>query len=158
MIALNIQDEQAHLSEQTSRLFKSLILVSKMAAKEITHENKSSRFNDKTSAHKFYGKLKTDKDYDPLQERSPIDSQPIEDIDKIALETASYHRTIIELQGLSQFIKSKEDLYTPIYVRGKGKTKEGLCRLCKRPSWFNIKISQYWYHLNIIHGISSSTG
>ncbi|ORX87739.1 hypothetical protein K493DRAFT_237297 [Basidiobolus meristosporus CBS 931.73] len=51
------------------------------------------------------------------------------------------------------------DIYTPLWVRGVGKAKEGLCPLCKdRCLWLKIKTSAYWYHLNYQHGISSNTG
>lgn len=50
------------------------------------------------------------------------------------------------------------DLYGPLWTRGIGKLKEGLCRLCPPESWFKIKISAYWYHLNFHHGISQTTG
>lgn len=49
--------------------------------------------------------------------------------------------------------------YTPRWVRGIGKAKEGLCPHCvDRKVWLKIKISAYWYHLNYQHGISSITG
>ncbi|KAI9220000.1 hypothetical protein BC828DRAFT_348732 [Blastocladiella britannica] len=48
--------------------------------------------------------------------------------------------------------------YTPLWTRGLAREKEGLCRLCPPESWFKIKISAYWYHLNFYHGISSVTG
>eukprot|EP00835_Amoeboradix_gromovi_P006051 NODE_647_length_5572_cov_0.361593.p2 type:complete len:223 gc:universal NODE_647_length_5572_cov_0.361593:1376-708(-) len=79
-------------------------------------------------------------------------------LDALAEESGQYHSTLPFLKGLGQSKKSNRDLYTPIYTRGKGKIKEGLCRICKDPSWFKIKISQYWYHSNITHGISSATG
>lgn len=51
------------------------------------------------------------------------------------------------------------DEYTPRWVRGIGKAKEGLCPHCTdRQVWLKIKISAYWYHLNYQHGISSITG
>ncbi|KAI9294392.1 hypothetical protein K502DRAFT_292355, partial [Neoconidiobolus thromboides FSU 785] len=51
------------------------------------------------------------------------------------------------------------DEYTPRWVRGVGKSKEGLCPHCNdKEVWLKIKISAYWYHLNYQHGISSITG
>ncbi|CAG8533328.1 6396_t:CDS:2 [Diversispora eburnea] len=50
------------------------------------------------------------------------------------------------------------DMYTPRWVRGVGKSKEGLCPHCEPPRWLKTKISAYWYHLNYQHGISSITG
>ncbi|CAG8590226.1 12231_t:CDS:2, partial [Acaulospora morrowiae] len=50
------------------------------------------------------------------------------------------------------------DMYTPRWVRGVGKSKEGLCPHCEPSRWLKTKISAYWYHLNYQHGISSITG
>ncbi|CAG8583549.1 3662_t:CDS:10 [Dentiscutata heterogama] len=50
------------------------------------------------------------------------------------------------------------DMYTPRWVRGVGKSKEGLCPHCEPARWLKTKISAYWYHLNYQHGISSITG
>ncbi|CAI2179378.1 13003_t:CDS:2 [Funneliformis geosporum] len=50
------------------------------------------------------------------------------------------------------------DMYTPRWVRGVGKSKEGLCPHCEPVRWLKTKISAYWYHLNYQHGISSITG
>ncbi|KAL7750581.1 hypothetical protein RI367_003922 [Sorochytrium milnesiophthora] len=57
-----------------------------------------------------------------------------------------------------QELRWDNDLYTPYWVSGVGKSKQGLCRLCLSESWHKIKISAYWYHLNFHHGISSTTG
>lgn len=54
--------------------------------------------------------------------------------------------------------RSSEDLYSPTTVRGAGYLKEGLCPLCPEASWFKIKQSAYWYHMNFTHGISAMTG
>ena len=95
-----------------------------------------------------------------IQEQSPDSDKPhfSHPLDHAAYDNAQYHKTLPFLKGLEQHTKSKSDLYTPMFTRAKGKQKEGLCRICKDPSWFKIKISQYWYHLNMTHGISSSTG
>ena len=53
---------------------------------------------------------------------------------------------------------SPQDLYSPTVVRGGGYLKEGLCPLCSTPTWFKIKQSAYWYHMNFTHGISAMTG
>ncbi|CAB4461687.1 unnamed protein product [Rhizophagus irregularis] len=50
------------------------------------------------------------------------------------------------------------DMYTPRWVRGVGKSKEGLCPHCEPARWLKTKISAYWYHLNYQHGVSSITG
>lgn len=54
--------------------------------------------------------------------------------------------------------RSNEDFYSPVWIRGKGIEREGLCPLCAPPHWFKIKQSAYWYHLNFYHGISAATG
>ncbi len=95
--------------------------------------------------------------YLSLQEVSPTESVE-HPLDIKAKECHDYHVKLPFLKGLHQNSKFNKDLYTPLFTRGKGKTKEGLCRLCKEPNWYRIKISQYWYHLNITHGISSATG
>jgi hypothetical protein len=50
------------------------------------------------------------------------------------------------------------NLYTPRYVRGHGPDREGLCELCKMPTWFNMKFSTYWYHMNFFHGVNPKSG
>ena len=50
------------------------------------------------------------------------------------------------------------NFYTPRLIRGKGQYREGLCELCELPSWFNMKFSTYWYHMNFVHGINAKTG
>ncbi|KAI8326213.1 hypothetical protein GQ54DRAFT_336821 [Martensiomyces pterosporus] len=53
------------------------------------------------------------------------------------------------------------DMYTPRWIRGIGKGKEGLCPACFDDGkfvWRRMKCSAYWYHLNYFHGISSLTG
>lgn len=54
------------------------------------------------------------------------------------------------------------DLYTPRWVRGIGKDKEGLCSICyeedsKKIIWKRTKTSEYNYHLIYQHGISPHT-
>lgn len=46
------------------------------------------------------------------------------------------------------------DIYKPKMSRGYGENKEGRCDLCNK--WYKLKNSSYWYHMNYIHGISSS--
>ena len=48
-------------------------------------------------------------------------------------------------------------LYTPRFIRGKGTEREGLCTLCESPTWFNMKHSTYWYHMNYVHGVNHRT-
>ncbi|AFN82645.1 hypothetical protein EROM_030250 [Encephalitozoon romaleae SJ-2008] len=45
------------------------------------------------------------------------------------------------------------DMYKPRKVRGVGRLREGCCGICN--SWFKLKTSSYWYHMNYKHGISS---
>ncbi|KAJ2690170.1 hypothetical protein IWW39_000980 [Coemansia spiralis] len=58
-------------------------------------------------------------------------------------------------------IRSPDDMYTPRWMRGIGKSKEGLCPVCfsaGKQNWKRMKCSAYWYHLNYFHGVSSLTG
>lgn len=57
-----------------------------------------------------------------------------------------------------QEIRFEEDMYTPRWVRGRGKTKEGWCDLCNNGGWFQLKNSAYWYHKQYLHGICNLTG
>jgi hypothetical protein len=54
--------------------------------------------------------------------------------------------------------RSDDDLYTARYVRGAGKSREGLCLICKPHTWHKIKVSAYWYHMNLVHGVSTTSG
>ena len=54
--------------------------------------------------------------------------------------------------------RSSDDCYSPVWIRGRGVDREGLCPLCDPPHWFKIKQSAYWYHMNFYHGISAATG
>ena len=54
--------------------------------------------------------------------------------------------------------RSLDDTYSPVWIRGRGIDREGLCPLCHPPHWFKIKQSAYWYHMNFYHGISAATG
>jgi hypothetical protein len=54
--------------------------------------------------------------------------------------------------------RSEHDRYTPVWIRGRGVEREGLCPLCEPQVWFKIKQSAYWYHMNFFHGISAATG
>jgi hypothetical protein len=49
-------------------------------------------------------------------------------------------------------------LYTPKEFRGTGDSREGLCPLCPTPTWYRMRTSIYWYHMNIVHGVSAKTG
>ncbi|KAI9482191.1 hypothetical protein BX667DRAFT_39822 [Coemansia mojavensis] len=58
-------------------------------------------------------------------------------------------------------IRAFDDMYTPRWIRGVGREKEGLCPVCFEKgmlNWRRMKCSAYWYHLNYFHGISSLTG
>ncbi|KAM0746564.1 hypothetical protein T439DRAFT_134184 [Meredithblackwellia eburnea MCA 4105] len=48
------------------------------------------------------------------------------------------------------------DYYTPVWVRGFVDTREGWCSLCEEDGqWLRMKNSDYWYHRQFHHGISS---
>jgi hypothetical protein len=55
------------------------------------------------------------------------------------------HSDDLEAKPIPQKPRFKGDLYTPRWIRGVGKQKEGLCPLCKPgPVWCKIKISAFW--------------
>lgn len=54
--------------------------------------------------------------------------------------------------------RSDSDFYSPVWIRGRGVEREGLCPLCEPVVWLKIKQSAYWYHMNFFHGISAATG
>jgi len=45
------------------------------------------------------------------------------------------------------------DLFTPGWVRGYGKTKEGWCGRCEVGHWVNIPSGDYEFHLTYLHGL-----
>jgi hypothetical protein len=45
------------------------------------------------------------------------------------------------------------DLFTPGWVRGYGKKKEGYCARCEVGHWVNIPDGEYEFHLTYIHGL-----
>ncbi|KAE9410757.1 hypothetical protein BT96DRAFT_804807, partial [Gymnopus androsaceus JB14] len=58
------------------------------------------------------------------------------------------------------------DLYTPRFVKGKGKDKMGVCPICiedverggeGKKLWLAMKFSAYNYHMQYSHGISASS-
>ncbi|UZJ53117.1 hypothetical protein CBS101457_002437 [Exobasidium rhododendri] len=49
------------------------------------------------------------------------------------------------------------DLYTPRWSRGGYRERHGWCHLCEKGGWYSLKRSQYLYHLQYDHGISSMT-
>ncbi|KAF9260367.1 hypothetical protein L218DRAFT_823487, partial [Marasmius fiardii PR-910] len=62
--------------------------------------------------------------------------------------------------------KSAFDLYTPRFVKGKGREKVGLCPICIEDAerggegkalWLAMKFSAYNYHMQYMHGISAAS-
>ena len=49
-------------------------------------------------------------------------------------------------------------LYTPRWIRGHGKDREGWCGICKPGKWLILKTSAFWYDKSFMHGISAPTG
>lgn len=49
------------------------------------------------------------------------------------------------------------DIYTPRWSRGAHRERDGWCHLCKQGGWYSMKRSQYLYHLQYDHGVSSQT-
>jgi hypothetical protein len=47
------------------------------------------------------------------------------------------------------------DLYTPRWSRGTHRERDGWCHLCEKGGWYSMKRSQYLYHLQYDHGVSS---
>lgn len=46
--------------------------------------------------------------------------------------------------------------YRPAETRGSGTAREGMCAICGK--WYRLKTSNYWYHMNFTHGITSQGG
>lgn len=58
-----------------------------------------------------------------------------------------------------QKLRFPEDHYTPLWVRKHGHAREGWCALCPgNGKWLVLKNSQYWYHRQFQHGVSSVSG
>ena len=66
--------------------------------------------------------------------------------------------TVIPSQLHMRDRRSEDDKYSPVWIRGRGVDREGLCPLCNPSVWLKIKQSAYWYHMNFYHGISAATG
>jgi hypothetical protein len=66
--------------------------------------------------------------------------------------------SMVDATPRPQPVKSKNDQYTPKWVRYSGAKKEGLCDLCHPEKWLQLKDSAFWYHKQFFHGISSSGG
>lgn len=49
------------------------------------------------------------------------------------------------------------DIYTPRWSRGAHRERDGWCHLCEEGGWYSMKRSQYLYHLQYDHGVSSQT-
>ena len=74
------------------------------------------------------------------------------------LKPKDYPQTINYSQLHMRDRRSEDDKYSPVWIRGRGTEREGLCPLCQPPVWLKIKQSAYWYHMNFYHGISAATG
>ena len=57
-----------------------------------------------------------------------------------------------------QEVRFLADLYTPIFVRGVGKMREGWCGICQPGRWLLLKNSAFWYDKVFVHGICAATG
>ena len=57
-----------------------------------------------------------------------------------------------------QELRFPSDLYTPRWIRGQGKEREGWCGICKPGKWLILKTSAFWYDKSFMHGISAPTG
>jgi hypothetical protein len=52
---------------------------------------------------------------------------------------------MIPMMAEFQTKRFQGDLYTPVWIRGKGCSREGLCSLCTPPLWLRMKQSAYWF-------------
>ncbi|PWN46657.1 hypothetical protein IE53DRAFT_306736, partial [Violaceomyces palustris] len=50
-----------------------------------------------------------------------------------------------------------QDVYAPRFTRLDHQIRQGWCSLCTKGGWYWLKRSQYLYHLQYEHGISSIT-
>lgn len=64
----------------------------------------------------------------------------------------------VDQQPIFQSPRFPADMYTPQWTRGSGIEREGRCSICCPPIWLRLKQSAYWYHMNFVHGISSTSG
>ncbi|KAJ1915369.1 hypothetical protein H4219_004354 [Mycoemilia scoparia] len=69
-----------------------------------------------------------------------------------------HSHSIEDMLPRKQKIRFIDDLYTPLWVRGSGEAKEGLCDTCKPGKWLQLKNSAFWYHKQFHHGVSSVSG
>lgn len=69
--------------------------------------------------------------------------------------------------GISNPARDPRDLYTPRFVKGKGRSKIGLCPICiesplrggrGQKLWLSTKFSAFNYHMQFAHGVSAMTG
>ncbi|KAI0396939.1 hypothetical protein F5Y17DRAFT_45387 [Xylariaceae sp. FL0594] len=63
-----------------------------------------------------------------------------------------------EMVPREQDARDKGSLFTPRWVRGHGKKREGWCGICKPGKWLVLKNSAFWYDKSFTHGISAKTG
>jgi len=57
-----------------------------------------------------------------------------------------------------QLPRTPTDIYTPPWIQGAGRYREGWCGLCRPPRWLLLKNSAFWYDKTYGHGISAVTG
>lgn len=51
------------------------------------------------------------------------------------------------------FEVKNRNLYSPLEIRGEGTNREGKCPYCL--CFLKMKTSNFWYHMNFTHGVSS---
>lgn len=64
----------------------------------------------------------------------------------------------VNLVPYEQDLRFKGDMYTPKWVRGHGKKRQGWCGFCNPGCWRDLKTSNYLYDKVYNHGISVATG
>ncbi|CAG8555725.1 12796_t:CDS:10 [Ambispora gerdemannii] len=144
----NVQLTNGRKSNNSNNHNINLLLESKKeGAEEISHEN-SSPIAESQDTRRDYDNLSINESFDN-NVSSPLPATP---------STTTSTSTDYGPDATRQPARFEGDMYTPRWVRGVGKSKEGLCPHCNPPRWLKTKISAYWYHLNYQHGISSITG
>lgn len=88
----------------------------------------------------------------------PSSFQPSHKSDQLPPASDHLHYDKPGLIPHRQEIRFLGDLYTPTYVRGAGKMREGWCGICKPGRWLLLKTSAFWYDKAFTHGISAATG
>lgn len=70
----------------------------------------------------------------------------------------TFNNTFNNISDLENYLNETENKkyfkYRPEITRGKGVLREGYCKQCDK--WLKLKTSNYWYHMNYMHGINTN--